>query len=56
MENHHAIHGKLTVSVAIFNSYVTNYQSVKWLGKLLSHFHVYFHWQLSEVGTNHRSK
>ena len=26
MENHHFLMGKLTISMAIFNSYVTNYQ------------------------------
>ena len=28
IENHHAINGKLTISMAIFNRYVTNYQRV----------------------------
>ena len=31
MENHHAINGKPTISMAIFNSYVTNYQRVSCL-------------------------
>ena len=29
MENHHAIHGKSTMSMVIFDSYVTNYQKVQ---------------------------
>ena len=33
MENHHFLMGKLTISMAMFNSYVTNYQRVNFLPK-----------------------